>query len=562
MNYNPLFEAGCGAYELPMIWHTPGHYQPDVIEEDMTQIAAMGMNSISLKCSTKPDLKPMRNLLDTLRRAERHGLKVNMALSGADPLNFDAEHVKALMEAGDLANNEAIFAYDIAWEPQFGGKRKARHRADRDPDWIAWVKEQYGSVDSAEKDWGCALPRQGDALGSPSDEQLFEDGEWTAMALAYRRFTRDTLSRSFRDATVQLRSLDPHHLISFRSGAGAAGGNKAGEMPYDYIGVAKSCDMLCPEGWSIKTETQDKARLTTAYCRMVAPKKPVMWAEFGFNAWDAAAGNVTKKTLAIQGDTLKTFYDAFLDAGAQGGFIWRWTGWFRPDEVSDFGVCPPDRGLRPQQEVIRQYAPRIYETALVVPDVWLDFDPDAHAAGYHQAYMDILPEFAKLRAEGKRPGLKWAVAGKTSADVPLIAVGNRPYDGNNPPKYLNAEFNYIRIENAKGEMVEAKNGAEIPVKSGAPIHAEASVGNTGPVEWLAAGTHSGAGGVYLSSRLEGGLQFEAPMAEDTPSLGDAKVDTFVLTSALTKPTAVRFEMTAKDRAWFGEKVGVTLKPVS
>jgi hypothetical protein len=101
----------------------------------------------------------------------------------------------------------------------------------------------------------------------------------------------------------------------------------------------------------------------------------------------------------------------------------------------------------------------------------------------------------------------------------------------------------------------------VNVRARAPVVARASVGNTGEATWLSPALHPGAGGVHLSSRLEGGLEFAQPISEDVPSLGDAVIPEFTLADGVATETKVGFEVTAEDRAWFGEKLSVTLRPV-
>ena len=56
----------------------------------------------------------------------------------------------------------------------------------------------------------------------------------------------------------------------------------------------------------------------------------------------------------------------------------------------------------------------------------------------------------------------WAIrtagTGTTSATTPLVAIGNQPCTGKNPPKYLNAEFNWLLIQDQAGQWVEATDG--------------------------------------------------------------------------------------------------------
>jgi hypothetical protein len=81
--------------------------------------------------------------------------------------------------------------------------------------------------------------------------------------------------------------------------------------------------------------------------------------------------------------------------------------------------------------------------------------------------------------------------------VPLVAVGNVPCDGTNPPKYLDAEFNFLQVLDADGVWREAEDGAEIAVTAGRSVRARASAGNMQEAAWLPGG---GTGSVVLVVR--------------------------------------------------------------
>ena len=116
-------------------------------------------------------------------------MKVNMALRPyADPLNFKVECPQELIQENRLDQNDDIFAYDIAWEPWFGGYEKRRVY---DEQWVQWVKDQYGSIPNAEKEWQYLFLRDDKIkFTSPSDLMLSSDGNWRLMVAAYRPVCR------------------------------------------------------------------------------------------------------------------------------------------------------------------------------------------------------------------------------------------------------------------------------------------------------------------------------------------------------------------------------------
>ncbi|MFQ5808868.1 MAG: hypothetical protein ACE5JM_04525, partial [Armatimonadota bacterium] len=306
INYWALYSVASEPSGFGLGWLSPGFYQPDEVERDLRQIADLGMDVLSIQYNTRA---VSRNLLDFLRRAHAHGFKVNVFIGSAEPMRFNAEATRQLIEAADLVHNEAVFAYDVSWEPHFGGRGGAG-RIRYDPEWARWIVERHGSIESAERDWGVPCPRRDGAVASPSNDQLFEDGAHRVMAAAYRRFMQDFIGQRFRDAVRQLREIDPHRLISFRTGASVTGGNGRGDYSYDFATAAKHVDFLCPEGWALRDDPRPGG-FATAYCHMIAPGKPVMWAEYGYNIWDRSTMAPDPKRRTIQRDRYEEFYRMF-----------------------------------------------------------------------------------------------------------------------------------------------------------------------------------------------------------------------------------------------------------
>ncbi|MCS6775654.1 MAG: hypothetical protein RMJ43_06335 [Chloroherpetonaceae bacterium] len=79
------------------------------------------------------------------------------------------------------------------------------------------------------------------------------------------------------------------------------------------------------------------------------------------------------------------------------------------------------------------------------PDIWLTMDHDATQDGVHGIYRRMQQDFWNAGAAGKRSGLRTGAAGKDSHSVPLIAAGNRPFHGQNPPGLLDAAFNHVTL---------------------------------------------------------------------------------------------------------------------
>jgi len=190
-------------------------------------------------------------------------------------------------------------------------------------------------------------------------------------------------------------------------------------------------------------------------------------------------------------------------------------------------------------------------------------DPDAHSGGHWRiAYNEGAAAYQAAKAQGRKLGVRTPGTGTTSTDTPLVAVGNTKYNGHNPPKYLDAEFNWFQFKVAGGsDWIEVSDGDRFIVPRGKPIVAVASVGNLQEATWLTAASCRGKpGAVYLAATGGSGLKLKRPIAKDTARFEDAEFgESFLLTEGISADTKVELQMTAEDRAWFGEKLRFTLE---
>lgn len=552
-NYWPLYAAGLEPDQYAGGWLDPKFYDPALIEDDLSLMRDLGMNLVSIQLGTPEEIP---NLRDFLRRCGAHGIWVNGFLRTASPMAFDEAATRAFIEKAGLRDNPTLFAYDTIWE---AGNHlfKSPQRKARDIDWRRWIIQRYGSLESAEKDWGMAAPSEGGKVTAPSDKQMQEDGPWRAMVAAYRRFMDDITSRRWNDASRALRAIDPNHLVSFRQG---------NTLFYDFAltGPVKHIDFISPEGYAIPhtEDGYDASGFITRYVRFTTAGKPVYWAEFGKSIWNQVGMAVDPTMVGVQADYHELFHRMVIEAGANGLAPWWWPGGYRVNERSDYGIINPDGTPRPSAELFRKYGPRLQAAGTDrAPDKWFQFDRDAHPGGYwYIVFHEGAASYRKARQAGALLGIRTDATGTHSGNVPLTAVGNTVYNGSNPPKYLNAEFNALVVCDARGQWVSiGPDGAEVRVRRGQPVRAKASVGNLGEALWLAPENHRGPGGVYLSSR-KGEIRFQQPVARDIPRFGDADFGEFVLCRAPEHPALVTLEMTALDRAWFGEQRAVRLIP--
>lgn len=192
-------------------------------------------------------------------------------------------------------------------------------------------------------------------------------------------------------------------------------------------------------------------------------------------------------------------------------------------------------------------------------------DRDSHSgAHWYFAFNDGAEAYQSANKQGKQLQIKSPATGTNSVNTPLLAVGNTKYNGKNPPKYLNAEFNWFKIKIGDNEWIEVSNGSMINVPSGSEIIATASVGNLQEATWLTPESAKGKpGAVYLASTDKSRLEFKKAIAKNTPWQKDTDFgESFILTNGISKEMKVEFQMTAEGRAWFGEKKSFTLIPMN
>lgn len=570
LNYWPLYVSGIGKDEYGGHWLSPGFYDPGLVEPDLKQIKEWGMTALSILVGGKTNV---RNSLDFMRRCRNYGFKINLFISFAHPLDFREKEVQSIIKTGRYALNDTLFAYDVAWEPRWGnyegGYGNPKGRKGYEQEWKEWVIERYGSIENAEKDWGYSASK-GSYLPAPSDKQLDNEGEWVKYNAAYYRFVDDFLCKKYGYATRKIKEVDPNHFVSFRMSTAGDVWQNASSFGYDFRGIAKAVDFLAPEGYGLNGDWEKvKGGLfTTTYARYADPAKPVIWVEYGMSVWK---GSVFEYSPSVLEEKQATFWAdihrMIVESGANGGFGWWYPGGYRVDEKSDFGVAPPDRTLRPVAKSIIKYAPLITTPRQIPePDKLFVIDRDAYCRGYKGVFEEIKNEYFETVRSGHIPGFKTKGTGTSSISTPLVAVGNAEYNGSNPPKYLNAVFNYVRIK-CGGEWIEVENGKKYNVKPNEPVLAAASIGNNGEAAWICPANAKGAkGGVYLVSTKESQIEIQIEIKNDVPYLGDVIIPEFKLVGAglpAQNPGSalqVGLEMSADNRCRFGEKLRFTLVP--
>jgi hypothetical protein len=410
VNYMPSSGIGLANWHYFEAWLGRGAYDPEVIERDLQRVKAMNLNAVSV--FVEHESLKAQHLLDFLRRCDALGLHVNQALRPGTPMDFQWRKMKELIEFYRLAQNDTVFAYDLAWEPSHGGYAQQENAYAEL--WNQWVTKRYGTVAAAEKTWGVPAPRAGTnstSISVPPLLQLTRDGEWRKLVADYRLFLDDLLREKYSAARTLMKSVDPHHAVSFRmSNTGDPLYNWDGALPYDFYGLADAVDIWAPEAYG-RIGDWERVRagdFTAAYARLCDARKPLMWAEMGYSAWDMNRMAPDPEKLAFEGHFHADFYRMMIESGADGVFFWWYPGGFRLGENSDFGIINPDGTDRPVTKVIRTEGPRFLKARKPAkPDYWITVDRDRDARGLFGIYEAAQADFWKAMTEGRQPGLKW-----------------------------------------------------------------------------------------------------------------------------------------------------------
>ncbi len=371
VNYMPSSGIGLANGRYFEKWLGRGAYDPEVIERDLRRVKAMNLNAVSV--FVYHDSLKAQHLLDLLRRCESLGLRVNQSLRPGTPMDFRWREMKELIEHYRLAQNDMVFAYDLAWEPTHGGY--AQQQQAYAGLWRQWVTNRYGALAAAEKVWGVPAPRPQDTsdfglrtsdLSVPPMAQLMHDGEWRKLVADYRLFLDDLLREKYSAARQLVKSIDPHHAVSFRmTCSGDPLFNWDVSLVYDFYGLADAVDIWEPEAYG-RIGDWDRVRpgtFTAAYARLCDARKPVMWAEMGYTVWDMNRMAPDPEKLAFEARYYADFYRMLIESGADGIFFWWYPGGFRLGENSDFGIINPDGTDRPVTKVIRKESAEVPQVA-------------------------------------------------------------------------------------------------------------------------------------------------------------------------------------------------------
>jgi len=557
INYWPRSCAGLEPHQYAAHWLAPASYDPDAVDEDLAHLARLGATMVSI--STYDTLEA-RNLNDFLLRCRQLGLRVHLFVAGLDPLNGGPGPGLKRVEELALANNPVVFAYDIAWEPRFLGREGRFSWARFGAAWRQWIADEYGSVETAERHWGCRAPWQGNTAATPSLEQLRGEGNSALMIAAFHRFFYGHVGERYAQAARRLRAVDPNHLVSFR-GQACAPPSARGLWPMHAPGALKAVDFVCPEGYGLATRGADRKTpwddlrrggLTTHYLRRASGGKPVLWVEFGAalypngTRWRDALLELPQERYEVQLAELMDWARLLTESGANGAAPWWFPGGFRTNEGSDWGLFHPDGTPRPACNALAEIA-RTIAAPRRKPDAWLEFDFDAHVFDSWPHYSD---EYLKLLAAGKAVDVRLPGEGTDSTDCPAVGVGNVPWRGLGPARFLNAIFEEARVQVGAGEPT-VWTGEAIAAKPEETITVTLIAANTGLAAWVDAQSAAGKPGA-VDLVVQAGLMGRAvPIDRRVPYLGEVAIGPVVIPGLPAGTDSIRFRMRAAGRGEFG-----------
>ena len=248
-NYYINYIAGQPDFALWGVYNEPGVYDPDDIDHDFKEMSEMGFTAIS---SHYMNSSQADNARDLVVRCQHYGLKCSLFISNARPLQYNLQTLGQMIGQARLDRLPGLFNLEGAWEPNLGPRAD---RARLDPDWTAWVIEQYGSLNKAFSVWGYTPPQKDGVIEGASDAQLLASGSANVMVAAYRRFADDRISRDYGIINPYIRSLCPNVLVATRTGWGGACIGLSDWMvtgfAYDLRAGAVHLDFISPEGYGL-----------------------------------------------------------------------------------------------------------------------------------------------------------------------------------------------------------------------------------------------------------------------------------------------------------------------
>ncbi|MEN6307008.1 MAG: hypothetical protein ABFD91_04560 [Anaerohalosphaeraceae bacterium] len=550
VNYMPSSGIACEDNIYFDSWFNATSYDPEIIDRDLDIVKGLGMNAVSIFLEHMS--MSSQNLLDFFYKARQRDLKINLSLRPGTPMDFQWDKISEMMKYYRIAENDTVFAYDLAWEPAFGGHND---RQKFDTQWEAWIIERYGSIENAQNDWGFKICRdETGKVTNPLNEYTIKDGPWTPMVSAYRRFLDTLLYEKYGQARRLVHTLDTNHLVSFRMADAGNPTNNSENIAYDWPYLAAAVDIFEPEaygrlgGW----EQIKPGMFASYYANWASSRLPLVWAEVGTTAWLRSRMIGDPEHYEYQADFYKNFYQMMISSGADGVFFWWYPGGFRPVEQSDYGIVNPDGTDRPVTKIIREYGQKLLNGKdLNYSEPKFVIDRDRHSAGLSGIYSEYKDEFWKSQNSGKCPLLVTEATGSDTSNCPLTAIGNKAFTGSNPPKYIDGFIDTVNVKIDDGQWQTVSNNEAVKVKPGSSVFAKLSYTNLGEAAWFSSNDSNQMGIVGIV--IDGKERKFVPVHRPLKHLESDQTGEILLTKFGKEPVSVTLSFEAKKRARFGSK---------
>lgn len=560
VNYMPTSNIGLETGEEFEHYVAGFAYDPDIIETDLKRIRDVGLNAVSIFMHYNPSIQSY-NILHLVELCERNGLFVDLSIRpNANPFAFNRKEVLEMITKYRFKDNDNIVSFDIAWERYVGTYEECygnfKGRKSFDEAWRKFIVNRYGSIEIAQSMWGIKVPRNeaGEIIGV-SDDMLREDGAHNAMVAAFRNFIDNTVAYHHIKAVEYIKSIDPNHLISARTGdASTIPLVDPGIYGYDYKSLSSSLDFMSPESYAL-TDNYSNMRqgvFTNVYARYANPNNVTQWKEFGKSIWTGTNFSDNKISEEFQAEYYRRFFQMLLTGHTSGLYAWWWAGGYRVGEISDFGIIAPDGSDRPVTTVFREYADKFLNAPLLKkPQKQLFIDRDSHADGLKSVYLSIEQELFGALEGGVSVELVDGGSGMSSVDVSLTEVGNLPENGCNP-KFLDAVITDISVEIENKPKLSVCNYDSFTAADGERIAVVVTVINTQKTRWVCG---NGFGSVCL--RTLAGTDYQC-FSKQSVDIGYLEQATYKLYVEAKKGTTLSFALEAKDRTYFGERILLTI----
>jgi hypothetical protein len=530
-------------------------YDPDNFYKDFLRVKEVGFNAVSLFIYYE-DAVNSNNMIDLIRMCGELGIYADLSIRPhADPFDFDDREVIEMIQHLRLAELTDLVAYGIAWERTLGNYEpsygNAAGRKSYDSLWERWITGSYGSVENAETEWGCRVPRTSEgAVTSPGDSLFNNDGEFTKLMSAYRLFVDSLVSQRHSHACDLIRKYDPNHLISARTirTSGVPMWTPGFDTGYDFGSLAAAFDFFSPECYGMSTETAEQGIFTNIYARYNRPGTAVVWKEFGQSIWNGSNfGDNTEKKQS-QADYYTAIYNMAISGHSGGIYSWYWPGGYRIGENSDYGVINPDGSDRPVTRVIREYSGKfIGQPVLGKPDTILSIDRLKSATGTSMIYAALGKEILAAVNAGSVVAFTDIAAGTDTASVPEDAIGGGAASDTNPARWASGLIRSVSILMSDGTWEQVSDGGSVTLMSGSAVTVRIAMTNMMNSKWLPG---NAAGAVSLKSSSGSDLAFDLPLEKDVSYL-QTYTQLFRLTESLDGEKNIAFRFGIKDRFSFG-----------